>query len=518
MATGIASLLSKGIDYLADGQTVEVYMAQVDADSLSSAECDELQALLHQSAHLLKFGQVPVPTPRTKAANRARFLSAAVEQKEASRTVPAGRWFAAPARLWRGLLGAALSIALLLLLGVGAVSASIASLPGSPLYPLKLAAEDARLALAFGPPTQARLYIRFASERGNEMVRLVTVGHDIDETILARMARQWQGAVETAESAGEEVGSTLLEQVIEASSAQGETLRRASAEAASETRPALNEGTAIAEATTRQAREALQNLTRLPIQPTPTPTWTATATPLRSELPVVAPVATPTPTPSATVEAATRSATPESATSVPVPSPSPSPTPSATPLPSATLQPQATDTSIPAPAPSATASPQTPAPSNTPEPTHTLQAVFHLTLQDTPDPAPATHRIHYVICVVNEGPVSLTNVVITDTWSPLECVYYLPFNPEKLTWEIGTVEPQTQSCVHLALNTYSICGGRTVTNDAVMTCDQGTARAVQYTRIIGTPTPDATATMTATLTPTLTSTLTLTPATGTPSS
>jgi hypothetical protein len=92
-------------------------------------------------------------------------------------------------------------------------------------------------------------------------------------------------------------------------------------------------------------------------------------------------------------------------------------------------------------------------------------------------------------------------------------VYYLPGNPDELSWTIGTVDPHSQSCRAFDLNTYSICGGRTVTNAAVMTCDQGTAGAVEYTRISGTPTPAATPTMTVTVTPTgaLTATLTPTP-------
>jgi hypothetical protein len=114
---------------------------------------------------------------------------------------------------------------------------------------------------------------------------------------------------------------------------------------------------------------------------------------------------------------------------------------------------------------------------------------------------------------VNEGPVALTNVTITDKWSPRECLYYLPGNPTELRWDIGTVEPGGRECVLFSLNTYSICGGRTAVNEASMSCDQGSASAVQYTRIAGTPTPTFTPTITTTVTPalTLTPTYTLTP-------
>jgi hypothetical protein len=117
-----------------------------------------------------------------------------------------------------------------------------------------------------------------------------------------------------------------------------------------------------------------------------------------------------------------------------------------------------------------------------------------------------------VICAVNDGEVPLTNVVITAKWSPIECVYLPPDNPTQISWDIGTVKPYSRNCVLFALSTYSICGGRTVANRASMTCDQGSAHAVQYTRIVGTPTPSVTTTVTATATSTLTGTPTGTPA------
>jgi hypothetical protein len=127
-----------------------------------------------------------------------------------------------------------------------------------------------------------------------------------------------------------------------------------------------------------------------------------------------------------------------------------------------------------------------------------------LTNEDNPDPVPASYRIHYVVCVENEGEVALTNVTITDQWSPRECLYYLPGNPGELRWDVGTVEAGQRECVLFSLNTYSTCGGRTAVNQASMTCDQGSRSAVQYTQIAGTPTPTFTPTITTTVTPTMT--------------
>jgi len=140
-----------------------------------------------------------------------------------------------------------------------------------------------------------------------------------------------------------------------------------------------------------------------------------------------------------------------------------------------------------------------------------------MTLTDSPDPVPATHRIHYQLAVLNEGQVPLSNVVVTDRWSPRDCVYYLPYNPDQLVWNVGTLEPGKRFIVEFNLETYSICGGRTVTNQANMTCDQGSVGAITYTHIGPTPVPTATASPTPTIpgatetpaeTPTLTPTAT----------
>jgi len=501
MANDLTRLLSKGVDYLADGNTLEEYMGQVDITSLSSAEQEELYDLLDTSASLLQLRRIAIPPPRAKAANRARFLSEVVRQREESRRQAARGWLRTPAQWWRGLLRVALSIALLLVMGSGAVSAAAGSLPGSPLYPLKLVVEDVRLTLTFSPPTRAQLYMRFANERTSEMVRLATAGRPVDEAVVGRMAQQLQGAVQAAESAGGDVMRELLELLIETSSAQQEVLSRASSEATAEAQAVLNAGAAIAEQTSRQAQEALQGLPPPTVTPLPTLTLTRTdtPTPVATRRPFVVPVDSPTPTSSHTIMPATPSHTPRSPTPWTTHTRTAAPTPA---LP-ATPVPKSTHTPEPTRSPSTTPSPVAPTPTDTKAPSPTPQAVFYLTNEDNPDPVPASYRIHYVVCIVNDGDVPLTGVVITDTWSP-ECIYLPPPNPSQLTWDIGTVEPHSRRCVLFALSTFSICGGNTVVNEAMMTSDQGSARAVQYTRIIGTPTPSATVTITTTITPTLT--------------
>ncbi|MBI4339997.1 MAG: DUF4382 domain-containing protein [Chloroflexi bacterium] len=61
--------------------------------------------------------------------------------------------------------------------GVGLVSASGDSLPGQPLYSVKRAAEEVRLALEFSPQGKAERYMAYAERRGEEMGALIQQGN-----------------------------------------------------------------------------------------------------------------------------------------------------------------------------------------------------------------------------------------------------------------------------------------------------------------------------------------------------
>ncbi|UCC77500.1 MAG: hypothetical protein JSW37_03835 [Anaerolineales bacterium] len=526
MSIHLERLLSRGIAFLADGKAIEHYMGQEDVQGLPSAEQQELRELLNLSAGLLRLRQVAVPAPKARAANRARFLGEAVQRKEAERRPAAPRRMRVPGRLQRGLMGLVLSLALLVVAGGSVVSAAAGSLPGSRLYPLKLTVEDARVSLATSPPARARLYIRFADQRTTEMVRLAEAGLAANAQVITRLSRQLQGALDAAVASGGDAQRLLLQQMIEASRAQRERLTGASAEAPPEVQDALGAGAATVEQASRQAEEALQGLEPVAATATPDPTDTAMAEPTQAPggVPVDTPTATSRPTTATRITpTGTMSATLEpTGTGIVLATPTRTPGPSTTTWPTPTGTTGLTPTLSATPGPgTATPSPTgdtepTPTVSSTPQPTATPQAVFRLTNEDTPDPVPASYRIHYAICVVNDGDVPLTNVVIRDTWSPQDCVYLPPDNAPEFSWDIGTVDARTRQCVSLTLSTYSICGGGTVTNVATMSCDQGSAQAVQYTRIAGTPTPTAEPTTAATPTEVPTATLagtpTLTPA------
>jgi hypothetical protein len=565
MIRDMVALLQEGIAHLLAGETAEQVLAQPQSQQLSLADQQELRALLDTAARLLQVRQISVPLPQAKVANRARFLGEAFRLHEEILRAPARaslsgmlrRWVTRlptarmPLQLGRAVLAAVLVVVLLLAAGGGAVSAAAGSLPGSPLYPLKLAVEDTRLLVTSSRPSRARLYLRFAEERTDEMLRLSAAGRPVDEAVVTRMARQFQAAVRTAAavaaSDGATMGAELLKQVIQTGTQQERILLEASAQAAASAQPALAAGAAAARQTADQAQQALDSLGVGPAAPTPTPTATAvvvvpteSATPrptLSATLPPVipsptalpdtptltsapatpiatatltatstgTPTATSTGTPSPTVMSnptATRTRTP-TRTATRTPTPTRTATLTRTPTPSATLTrtrtatPTATVTQTPTAtatstlSPTATGTPATETPTPSPVPLN-----FHVHLYDQPDPVPASYRIHYTACAVNDSAVPLTHAVLVVSWSPGDCAFLPPGNSTVVTYTIGTLNPGGSACQVFDLDTSLICAGTTVNAEAVLTCDQGTARD-QTTTLIG-PVPTPTRTITPT--------------------
>jgi hypothetical protein len=86
--------------------------------------------------------------------------------------------------------------------GTAAVSAT--SLPDSPLYPLKLMFEDARLAVAEGPKAKAEIRLRLAQARVDEIVALVNQDDFPEESVMVNHAHQWREAMRLMVQASDE--------------------------------------------------------------------------------------------------------------------------------------------------------------------------------------------------------------------------------------------------------------------------------------------------------------------------
>ncbi len=112
----------------------------------------------------------------------------------------------------RRLVVATLAGVLLLcvVLSAGTVSAASASLPGSPLYPVKRATEEFVSSVAPTPQLQVRAHLTWADRRLREIEFLVARDGEIDEALLAALEQETDLALGVAEQAGIELLTTAV--------------------------------------------------------------------------------------------------------------------------------------------------------------------------------------------------------------------------------------------------------------------------------------------------------------------
>jgi hypothetical protein len=138
---------------------------------------DELEPLLQVAAGLSQMYERTAPAEEAVARARKRFMAEVYERRSARLSRPQRRWFWAPV-LQRGFATAAIVTALIVFLlgGTGIVSAN--SLPGDPLYGVKLASENVRI--WFTPDLEDRLLLRdyYESLRVAEVKEVMEKGRE----------------------------------------------------------------------------------------------------------------------------------------------------------------------------------------------------------------------------------------------------------------------------------------------------------------------------------------------------
>ena len=151
------------------------------------ADRDELIALLRLSVDLGTLGPPPAdPGFRLRARNR--MLAAAVDRRRSRPWNPLATLPRPAARLaFAGALALALTIG-----GLTVAAASSNSLPGDPLYSVKLDLERAQLAATLDSATRARLQVHFTDLRLGEAQRLIAAGRVQDGV---RQIDQYDSAV-----------------------------------------------------------------------------------------------------------------------------------------------------------------------------------------------------------------------------------------------------------------------------------------------------------------------------------
>jgi hypothetical protein len=202
--------------------------------------------------HELKkfYAHVPSP-PGGLAAGRERMLAEAgrLKAQAASHPLSAGHSAAIQKPQRRRKMKFVLAYKIItvvtaIVLGTTAAGGGVAlaandSLPGDALYPVKLFAEDVRLALTVDPAAQARLSLAFAAQRGEEMQQLMARSEPVPEEAIARMARYTEQVMAQVAQAQPEDVPGLLERVMERTRAQEQVLEQVRARAPEETQPAL---------------------------------------------------------------------------------------------------------------------------------------------------------------------------------------------------------------------------------------------------------------------------------------
>ncbi len=173
MGRDFQSILDECLRELETGQSLEAILARY------PEEADRLRPLL-LTAQNLKAMPIARPRSHVQQAGWQRFLGEAIALRRARQRRPAFG-------LWRPLAAAASLVLVLFLAGGATVYAASRSLPDSPLYPLKLATEEARLWFVFDEDDQAGILLDQSETRMTEIRKLVQQGKPVEGNVLSAM-------------------------------------------------------------------------------------------------------------------------------------------------------------------------------------------------------------------------------------------------------------------------------------------------------------------------------------------
>ena len=164
--------MSKKIEDVLDECLERIFRGEGIEDCLNAypAQAPKLEPLLKASLAFMQRAAAIRPDPELKA--RARSQLRAVLYAKREREEKRARIL-----MWRRRWAVAMTTVLVVLLaGMGTVAASASALPDGPLYPVRLAVEEARLNLAFSNVHKAKLRIQFAERSANQITQMAREG------------------------------------------------------------------------------------------------------------------------------------------------------------------------------------------------------------------------------------------------------------------------------------------------------------------------------------------------------
>ena len=208
MSRKIEEVLNECIEQmLADESAVESCVADY------PEHAGELTSLVHLAQAIRA---LPRPEPPATALAETQALVLRVAQaKRATERVRSRRSLRLPVpAVWIGRLAwrvaqVAVVALVAVILSMGSVTVSAESLPGSPLYPVKRAAEQVQLRVTFDPQQRAALRLTFAERRANEIVALAHRGQPVNQITLAVMLEETGIAIRELQNLSPEAAREL---------------------------------------------------------------------------------------------------------------------------------------------------------------------------------------------------------------------------------------------------------------------------------------------------------------------
>ena len=186
----VEDVLEQSLSQIAAGK------ARVESSLLAyPAVADELKPLL-LAAEMLRAIPKPVPSPEAKARMEAQVLGVATTSRVRRPARQSRQRVAAPGWGWAFSTLAAVFVCVVLTMTT-VVTASAQALPGSGLYPVKLATEDAWLRLA-PERREPSLHLRFAQRRLTEVEELAERGR-FEPLVLEATVAQVEAALTQVE-------------------------------------------------------------------------------------------------------------------------------------------------------------------------------------------------------------------------------------------------------------------------------------------------------------------------------
>ncbi len=175
MSQKIEDILDSCLERMFKGESIE------DCLRAYPEHAPELEPLLKTSAAFIQKSSTIQPATEFKSRvySQLQRMLYAKQQKLAEKRTRVPIWY----KRWAM---ATATVVAILLIGVGVVGASANALPGDPLYPVKLATEDVRVALVFSDVDKANLHVQFAERRAVEISYMARQGKGDEIPVLTQ--------------------------------------------------------------------------------------------------------------------------------------------------------------------------------------------------------------------------------------------------------------------------------------------------------------------------------------------